>query len=300
MLSDKYKIYVVIATYNGMEWVHKCLESLRQSIISVNVIVVDNLSTDTTTDFIQSYFPEVILIKSKENLGFGRANNIGIRFALNNNADYIYLLNQDAWIDNTTIEGLADIMEAYKDYGIISPLQYSGDGKKLDKGFEFLLSANYNQTSLDYFTEDIYTLDFVMAAHWLIRASAIKEVGDFLPLFRHYGEDKNLVSRMFYHGWKVGFSPLYKGYHDREYRKDSKEKKLHIEYVRYLAFGADINFPYVCQIKYLFLFFKKMIPIKVPLSLKINYLIRAIKNIRSIIYYRNITKRKGKHGYSSI
>ena len=292
MVSKKDNIYVIIVTYNGLHWLDKCLGSLKNSNIPINTVVIDNLSTDKTVDFIQKNYPEIILFQEDENLGFGKANNIGIKYALKNNADYIYLLNQDAWIEEDTIDGLIGLMKKYPEYGIISPLQYTGNEEKLDAGFQLLLSENYHQDSLNKFNQEIYSLDFIMAAHWLISAKAIKETGLFLPLFKHYGEDKNLANRMIYHNWKVGFSPLYKGYHDRENRKDSEEQKLKIEYARYLAFCTNINFSEISQVKYFLLFTKRLIRSKVPFSKKINYFGQAIESLFPIAKYRKQTKNK--------
>lgn len=77
-------IFVVVVAFNGMEnnWIEKCLSHLRLSIIPITIIVVDNHSSDNTVSYIKDKFQEVILICSKYNLGFGRANNLGLKKAL--------------------------------------------------------------------------------------------------------------------------------------------------------------------------------------------------------------------------
>jgi GT2 family glycosyltransferase len=82
------KIYFIIVTYNAMKWAEKCFTSLRQSSVPVHCIVVDNGSTDGTQKYITSNFPEVELIQSEKNLGFGKANNIGIEKAYQKGADF--------------------------------------------------------------------------------------------------------------------------------------------------------------------------------------------------------------------
>ena len=93
------KILVIIVSYNFERWIDRCLNSLRQSEQQADVVVIDNASQDRTVSLIESRYPEVRLIKSKENLGFGRANNIGMKIALKEGYDAVFLLNQDAWID---------------------------------------------------------------------------------------------------------------------------------------------------------------------------------------------------------
>lgn len=87
------KISVIIVTYNAMKWAERCFSSLRKSATPVNCIVVDNGSGDGTQDFIKTNFPEIEFIQSEENLGFGKANNLGIEKAYKNGADFFYLMN---------------------------------------------------------------------------------------------------------------------------------------------------------------------------------------------------------------
>ena len=88
------KILAIVITYNGIQWIDKCIGSLYSSNLPVDVIVVDNLSTDGTPEYIAQNFPKVELVRSKENLGFAGGNNIGLQKAINENYDYIFLLNQ--------------------------------------------------------------------------------------------------------------------------------------------------------------------------------------------------------------
>ena len=96
------KIFVVIVTYKGKQWYDKCFQSLRESTIPVQIVVVDNTPGDEDAKYIKTHFPEVHLIKMNENLGFGKANNLGMRYALDNGCDYVFLLNQDAWTIGTS------------------------------------------------------------------------------------------------------------------------------------------------------------------------------------------------------
>lgn len=90
------KVYVIIATYNGKKWINSCFSSIYNSTVPLNTIVVDNGSTDGTQNIIREQFPKVNIIQSKTNIGFGQANNLGIKKAYDSGADYIFLLNQDA------------------------------------------------------------------------------------------------------------------------------------------------------------------------------------------------------------
>ena len=101
----------------------------------MKTIVVDNGSTDGTQEYIQKNFPEVDFIQSPENLGFGKANNLGIEKAYKEGADFFYLMNQDAWIFEDSIQKMIDVYENYPnkgEIGIISPMHLDGSEQKLD------------------------------------------------------------------------------------------------------------------------------------------------------------------------
>ena len=91
-------ILTIVVTFNGMKWIGRCLGSVRASAVPSDIMVVDNGSDDGTPERVQENFPEAILTRNRENLGFGAANNLGIRFALDHDYRYVYLLNQDAWV----------------------------------------------------------------------------------------------------------------------------------------------------------------------------------------------------------
>ena len=103
------KVFVVVVTFKGGQWYDRCFTSLRESTIPVQAVVVDNASNDGTVEYIREHYPEIHLIESKENLGFGRANNIAMRYAMDQGCDYVFLLNQDAWVDKDTIEKMIHI-----------------------------------------------------------------------------------------------------------------------------------------------------------------------------------------------
>jgi GT2 family glycosyltransferase len=129
------KLLTIIVTYNGKKWMDRCLGSLRKSSIYTDVLVVDNGSTDGTIEYIRSEFPEVQLHCAGENLGFGKANNIGLQKAVKEGYDYVYLLNQDAWVFPHTFERLIAAMEADPGYGILSPMQLTATEDKMDPRF---------------------------------------------------------------------------------------------------------------------------------------------------------------------
>ncbi|MCL1868616.1 MAG: glycosyltransferase family 2 protein [Paludibacter sp.] len=240
------KNFVVIVTYNGQQWYEHCFNSFRASQIPVNVVVVDNSPNNETVDFIAENYPEIHLIKPSENLMFGRGNNLGIKYALENGADYVFLLNQDAWlIEQNTVNELVRIAEENSQYGIISPIHLNKEQNCIEK---LLLRRffDYKTTDKEIFNDlyfnnlkDIYQTKYVNAAAWFIPRKTLETVGGFDPIFYHYGEDDNYINRLFYNDLKLGICPHLRIVHDNDRPRplyDSRENE-----VLWLIEFTDIN-----------------------------------------------------------
>lgn len=211
------KVLVIIVAYNFERWIDRCLGSLRQSTLRPDVLVVDNASKDNTVAAIGNGYPEVRLIKSKANLGFGKANNIGMKIACEEGYDAVYLMNQDAWVLPDTLVTLCKVSEAHADYGVVSPVHLDGTEAALDKGFA-AYSGKKSKADIEALANgdrDIVELPFVNAAHWFIPVAVLRRMGGFSPLFHMYGEDVDLTNRLHHLGYKMGYTPLTAAIHDR-------------------------------------------------------------------------------------
>jgi GT2 family glycosyltransferase len=240
-----------VVTYNGMQWIEKCLASLIAGSYSCKIICIDNRSSDQTVSFIKNHFPSVQLFEAKNNLGFGQANNIGLKLALSHHADYIFLLNQDAWIEKDTISELIKVQEQNPDYGIISPVHLNGAGNNLDAYFlKYLRESDFRPACIsDDFqikrSDLLISTEFVNAAAWLINMQCLKKTGGFDPVFFHYGEDRNYLQRAKYRGFKAGIYCSTCIYHDREQRISQPDidigSRIKSEWIHFLGHACDIN-----------------------------------------------------------
>lgn len=107
-------IYVIILNYNGYEDTRKCVESVLKSTYSnLKVLIVDNASTDHSEEKLRSDFSECIVLQTGSNLGYAGGNNAGIKYALDNKAEVICILNNDTIVANDMIETLADYLFRY-------------------------------------------------------------------------------------------------------------------------------------------------------------------------------------------
>lgn len=209
------RVFAIVVTYKGMSWYDKCFASLRGSSLPVNIIVVDNTPGDEDATYIRTHFPEIHLIKTEENLGFGRANNIGLRYALNHDCDYVFLINQDAWVEADTVEKLVSISMIHPEFGILSPMHLNKEKTHLNILID---DGHYNYELLsDFYCEtmqETYFLQYVNAAGWLLPRITIEILGGFDPIFQHYEEDDDYLNRANYHNVRIVLCPKARMVHD--------------------------------------------------------------------------------------
>ena len=106
---SKYHFFIVIPVHNRKLSTKKCLESLLwQTLSDFHVVVVDDGSTDGTSEMIQQDFPETILLKGDGNLWWTGATNLGVKYALERNADLIVTLNNDVLVKKDYVEKLVE------------------------------------------------------------------------------------------------------------------------------------------------------------------------------------------------
>lgn len=218
------KVYSIITTFNGAEWIQRALSSLRKSSVPVVSVVVDNASTDGTCTLIENNFPETVLLRQGKNIGFGCANNIGISYALDHGADYVLLLNQDAEILPDMLATMLAVRGDLSEYGILSPMQMTGDGNAVDPVMMINIQVSDSRLLSDLYigqVQDLYSIKLAPAAVWLIRRDVLEKVGGFDPIFFMYGEDNDYLNRLHHHGYRLGLVPKARARHAHSYKNRS-------------------------------------------------------------------------------
>lgn len=284
------KVLIIIITYNGMRWMERCLSSATASPDFADVYVLDNNSSDGTADYVQRNFPSVILVRSKENLGFAKGNNEGFKYALENGYDSVYLLNQDAWITPETLPKLYSLAKSNPSFGILSPLQMQADGEHFNKAFgRDVMPAAKPVPDV----KDILRIPFVMAAHWMITRTCLEKVGLFASILPHFGNDDNYCHRVIYHGFSIGIVPSLKVIHDHQEKEKTVQQLVYQNYtMTVLVRLSDIRRPFLFGLIW-------MIPYTMVKSLRYRSLL-PIKSIPQIIHQlpevrrtRRLTRREG-------
>ena len=179
-------------------------------------VIVYNGSTDGTRDYVPSQYPDAVWLPQDKNLGFGQANNVGIRYALQQEADYVLLLNQDAALAPDALEKMLAVSDGES---LLSPLHLNGDGTRIDEMFRISLREARNTMWDDLLIRNtlakVYETGEICAACWLMPMALIRKIGGFNPLFFHYSEDNNYYHRLVYHRVKTLLVPQAQMYHDR-------------------------------------------------------------------------------------
>lgn len=238
-------VYVIIVTFNAMKWIDKCFQSLKESSIKVNTVVVDNCSKDETVTYLENNYPNVYIIKNKLNKGFGQANNQGIEYAYKQGATHFFLLNQDAWIQKDTIRKLVDVQNQF-DIALVSPIHLNGLGDNYD--YSYFVKTVVTECNRTYVADMMldrmkpyYTCFKINAAAWMLSRRCIKKIGGFDPIYFHYGEDGNYCQRLKYHKELCAFVPGAYIHHDRERQGNMAVYNKNLAVMELLFQYTDVN-----------------------------------------------------------
>jgi GT2 family glycosyltransferase len=217
-------VSVVIVSWNAKDYLAQCLESLAtiRGSVSLEVFVVDNASADGSPEMVRERFPSVRLIQTGANLGFAKANNMGIRQC---KGRYVCLVNSDIKVLNQCIETLVSFCQAHPEAGMVGPRIMGGDGQlqRSCRGFPGLwnmlcralaLDAMFPQCAwfggylLPHWKHDVQKpVDILSGCFWLVRREALDRVGLLDEDFFMYGEDMDWCKRFWEEDWQVVYVP---------------------------------------------------------------------------------------------
>lgn len=217
-------ISVIIVSWNARNFLLKCLESLyrEQTVHIIELIVVDNASSDGSAEAVKENYPEVVLIRNDSNLGFAKANNIGLQ---KSTGRYVYLINSDVEVLEGCFDRLYDFMEDHPDVGIAGPrILYPDRTLQVTcRKFPTLWNTFCTTTGLNkifpshdflssdqmfYFPhDDIRSVDVLAGCFLVVRRDAMDKVGLFDERFFIYAEDIDWCKRFRNAGWEIVFNP---------------------------------------------------------------------------------------------
>ena len=215
-------VYIIVLTWNQKDLALDCLASLAAlDYPNFGVVLVDNGSTDGTLSLVRSRYPAVIVIENRENLGFAKANNTGMRHALTRGADYLVLLNNDTVVDPCFLTELIGVAEAEPRIGIVGPKMYyydqpdviwcSGNAISWPSGVSVRLRAE--QPDPEQKHEEPYSVDFITACALAVKREVIEQIGLLDPRFFIYYEEADWCLRAAKSGFEVVLVPASRIWH---------------------------------------------------------------------------------------
>jgi GT2 family glycosyltransferase len=216
MKSDSPLISVVILNWNGQQVVEKCLKSLQeQTYDPLELIVVDNASTDGSAELVKKGFPDVKVIVNKTNLGFGGGNNVGIRAS---QGKYIMMLNNDTSLDAKCIEELKGSLEKDRSYGVCASkilLEYEDnliDAAGIVVCPDGLAIGRGRLEKGDRYDEEVEVF-FASDCACLYRREMLEDIGLYDEDFFAYADETDMGWRAQLAGWKCIYNPKAVVYH---------------------------------------------------------------------------------------
>lgn len=202
-------VHVVLLNYNAWDKTLSCLASLSASEHQPSaVILIDNHSTDDRSAQVLSRYPRVEFIRNPDNLGFARGVNTGIRHALENGAEYIWLLNNDTVVDTRALGLMLERIEQADDIAIVGGQLREVTGQQR---IQSLGGGRFNRwLGLVVHCKQfscLQKIDYVNGANMFLRSEALHSVGLFDERYFMYWEDVDLSLRMRRAGWRLAIAP---------------------------------------------------------------------------------------------
>ena len=219
MVSQPLVISVILNT-NRRDDTLECLDSLQKnSYLNHQVIVLDNHSTDGSVTAIRETYPDVQIIELEENLGYAGNNNVGIEVAMEQGADWVFVLNEDTILERECLAELIEVGESDPQIGILGPLVYHHDepaviqsaGGILGKYWESI-HLGKNEPDQGQFVEP-HIVEWISGCAILVRREAIERAGMLDNDYFIYWEETEWCIRIGRDGWKIIHVPQAKIWH---------------------------------------------------------------------------------------
>lgn len=219
------RVATITVGTNELAWLRACFESIAQnsSGVTLRTYFIDNGSIDGSAALVRTYYPWVRVILSNNNLGFSRANNLGIRAALDDGAEFIFLVNPDTRMPPGLVASLVAFLRNHPEHGIVGPIQH-------EYGSQFHTPVTYNEWSracLISGERHVFHMDgsysprclrsprfplavldtlehsYVQGAALMVRREVLDSIGFLDEIYHTYYEDVDLCRRARWAGWRV-------------------------------------------------------------------------------------------------
>ena len=206
---------IIIVSWNAKKYLVECLQSIRATAqgLAYEVVVVDNASSDGSPEAVKQDFPGVWLIETGANLGFARANNLGVGRA---RGRYCAFVNSDVVVLPGCFQALLAFMDAHPEVGLAGPRLLNSDRTfqpscrafpTLGRHLARALFLNRSLADASYQGNTARPVEVLAGSFWIARREAVEAVGKLDEQFFFYAEDLDWCRRFRQGGWSVVFFP---------------------------------------------------------------------------------------------
>ncbi|HFD2051431.1 glycosyltransferase family 2 protein [Clostridium perfringens] len=238
-MNNEPLIYIIILNYNGYKYTLECIESLNNiNYENYRIVVVDNNSTDNSIKLLKKNLKDCIILESKENLGYAGGNNLGIKYAIKNKAEYICILNNDLVVSKNFLKDLLKDLDTNKNIGMIGPMicDYTNRNKVQSTGAIInlkrgLVTRINNGKNVNEIKKEIKKCDYIGGACILLNSNLIKEIGYIPEAYFLFYEETEWCLKTKRKGYDIACDTNVKIYH-RESGTISKTRGLSYYFMR--------------------------------------------------------------------
>lgn len=209
-------VYVIVLNFNGRRWLEACFDALLEtSYQNLRLLLVDNASADGSVELVARSYPQVRVIENDRNSGFSEGNNIGVREALDDGADYVVLLNPDTRVEPDWLNELIAAGEAEPDAGILGAVQleYQGDG--FNSWTKTAAAEHLDELSRPETARRLIPMEWVEGACFAVKRGVFEEIGLLDPIYFAFYEEIDFCRRASCSGYEVALVPRSRVHHHR-------------------------------------------------------------------------------------
>lgn len=212
---------IIVVNWNSFSLTNDCICSLKKmTAVDYDIIVIDNNSKDESGLKLKDCHPDILLLQAGSNLGFTGGNNLGMKYALSQGYEYLFLLNNDTFVQENLLSVLVGAMRSHPDAGAVQPIIYmNSDRSRLWNGGSFYnrwlghpYSPGYNRVpgKQQLTTRQV---DWITGCAFFLRGDVIRRTGGFAENLFIYNEDVDLSFRIREKGFQLWYTPEAAVYH---------------------------------------------------------------------------------------
>lgn len=227
-MKENLLVYIIILNWKNYGHTINCVKRCqKQNYPNFKILVIENNSPNQSENKLRQSLPEIEILQTGKNLGYAGGNNVGINYALNSKAEFIWILNPDVEVEADSLSNLISFLQENPVVGVCGPRVFQGskpysftfDGLSLDSSDGYQSSFNLSASTTEIEEASALDVDCVSGCSMLVRSSVFLSTGLLREDFFHYYEDAEFCCRARANGWRTSVFKPAKVVHARHKKK---------------------------------------------------------------------------------